>query len=287
MNLNTLSSYLPAELTEALFFLGTEDLCEIRIMEDKSCAVMKGNKLTDTGIYISKAQLKKIVETMCRGSVYAAQPTLVKGFITLEGGHRVGVCAKAVCENGEVTHMTDISALCIRISREIIGAAKGIIPHIEELGRIRNTLIISPPGCGKTTVLRDIARTLGEKHKVCIADERMEIASGNVGKFTCVMSAVPKAQGISMLIRTMSPEVVITDETGSVQEEQAIYELINSGVKIITTAHGYSEHDILRRECLGKLIENGVFEKIIVLSSRKGPGTVEKIISGGRALKHA
>ena len=189
--------------------------------------------------------------------------------------------------------MTDISAVCIRVAREVFGAADSIMEFLEFHGKLYNTLIISPPGCGKTTVLRDAIRQLGNRYRVCVADERSEIAackggipSLDVGKFTSVMDGVPKAKGINMLLRSMSPQLIATDETGSREEEEAICRLINAGAKIITTAHGYSEKDILNRKYLGSLVEKGVFERIIVLSNRKGVGTVEKIITDGKVIRH-
>lgn len=292
MNINSFTKYFPPELTEKILLLGTSDLQEIRIVSGKSCSVQKNGILIDTHITLSSQELNKIVESMCRGSLYAMQTSLVKGYLTLGGGHRVGVCGKTVTENGKITHLTDISAICIRISREVKGAADEIMEYLCHEGKLYNTLIISPPGCGKTTVLRDIARQLGNRCKVCIADERSEIAASrgssathDVGKYTTVMDCVPKGEGIMMLLRAMSPEIIITDETGREDEEKAISELINCGAKIITTAHGYSERDILKRKYLGSLVENGVFERIIVLSGRKGPATVEKIISDGRVMR--
>ena len=292
MDINSFTRYFPSILTEKILLMGTRDLQEIRIIADKSCIVQKNGVLTDTHISISGGDLNKIVESMCRGSLYAMQTNLVRGYIALSGGHRVGVCGKTVTENGRVTHMTDISAICIRISREVKGAADGIMEYLCHEGKLYNTLIVSPPGCGKTTVLRDIARQLGNRYKVCIADERSEIAAckgstatHDVGRFTAVMDGVPKGEGIMMLLRTMSPEVIITDETGREDEEKAISELINCGAKIITTAHGYSERDVLKRKYIGSLVENGTFERIIVLSGRQGPGTVEKIISDGRVMR--
>lgn len=294
MEINTLLKNFPAELTEAILLAGTKDIQEIRIIGGKNCVLIKNNSFYDTQFKVSQQAVMRIVDSFCRGSVYAAQSGLVNGYITVSGGHRIGVCGKMVTENGKITHMTDISALCIRISREILGAADEIMPFLEYNGKLYNTLIVSPPGCGKTTVLRDAARILGKKFKVCIADERSEIAGTigglprhDVGAFTCVMDSVPKADGISILLRTMAPQIIITDETGSHAEEKAICEMINSGVKIITTAHGYSEKDILRRKYLGSLVRDGIFERIIVLSGRRGPATVEKIIADGRVMVRA
>ena len=292
MNINTFAQYFPVNLTETLLVMGIKDMQEIRIMAQKNAVVQKNGILFDTGVKISSGQLKKIVDSMCRGSLYAMQTSLVKGYLTLSGGHRVGVCGKAVTEGTAITHMTDISSLCIRIAREVTGAADEIMEYLECNGRLYNTLVISPPGGGKTTLLRDISRQLGNHRKVCIADERSEIAackngapSFDVGKFTCVMDCVPKAEGIYMLLRTMSPEIIVTDETGSINEEQAIYELINCGVKIITSAHGYSEKDLASRQYLGRLIKDGVFERIIVLEQRNGKIGVQKIISDGRVIR--
>lgn len=292
MDINSLSRHFPVNLTETILLMGTEDMQEIRIIAEKNAAVQKSGILLDTGVRISREELRKIVDSMCRGSLYAMQTSLVKGFITLAGGHRVGICGRAVTENGVITHMTDISSLCIRISREIIGAADPIMEYLECNSRIYNVLIISPPGGGKTTLLRDIARQMGNRHKVCIVDERSEIAAckegipyHDVGRFTSVMDAVPKAEGIQMLLRTMSPEIIITDETGSEEEEKAIYKTINCGAKIITSAHGYSEKDLLERDFFGRLISQGVFERIFVLGTRNKKISLEKIITDGRVMR--
>lgn len=292
MDISVLFKYFPVKLTETLKFMNNEKLQEIRIIAERNCAILKDGKLCETNVHISAKEVTSIVETMCRGSLYAVQNSLSSGFFTIEGGHRVGVCGKVNCENGKITHMSDISALCIRISREIIGAADNIMEYIECEERVYNTLIISPPGCGKTTILRDIARNIGNRKKVCIVDERSEIAAciggtaqNDIGKFTCVLDRAPKTEGMRILLRTMAPDVIITDETGGENEEQAIYEIINCGIKIITTIHGYNERDIMRRQYFKKLMEMGIFERIIVLSSRKGPATIEKIITDGRVIR--
>lgn len=294
MAINDLKIYLPARINEELENIKEDTIQEIRIMAERNCALFINGKIVDTNVFIPKSELLKIVEGMSRGSLYAMQNNLSKGFFTIGGGHRVGVCGKVITENGKITHMSDISALCIRISKEVKGVSDVIMPYIENEKRIFNTLLISPPGAGKTTVLRDIARNLGERKKVCIVDERSEIADcrdgvpkNDVGKFTSVLDGAPKAEGMRILLRTMAPDVIITDETGDKCEEEAIEDIINCGVKIITTAHGYSEKDVLKKKHLGALLEGGVFESVIVLSSRKGPATVEKIIKEGQVISYA
>ncbi len=293
MDLNPFVKYFPPALIEKILIMGTENLQEIRLVAGKNCIVQKNGVLYDTKIGLGSGDIRKVVDSMCRGSVFAMQTSLVDGFIPLAGGHRAGVCGRTVTENGKITHMTDISAVCIRISKEVKGASDGIIEYVFYKGKVYNTLIISPPGCGKTTVLRDIARQIGNCLKVCIADERSEIAamkdnvpSYDVGNYTAVMDGVPKAEGIRMMLRTMAPDVIVTDETGSEEENRAISEIVNCGVKIITTAHGYSEKDVEKRNYIGNLIKGGAFERIIVLSNRCGVATVEKIITDGRVIRH-
>jgi len=290
MDINAFAQHFPLKLTETLLIMGTKDLEEIRIVAEKNAAVIKSGVLLDTGVKVSCTELQKAVDSMCRGSLYAMQQSLSSGYITLQGGHRVGVCGRCIAENGKVTHMTDISAVCVRVSRAVQGAADDIMEYLEHNGKIYNCLFISPPGGGKTTVLRDAARNLGERFRVCIADERSEIAamrSGvpfhDVGRFTAVMDGAPKAESMNMMLRTMSPDIIVTDETGSPEEEKAIMRLINCGVKIMTTAHGYSEKDIQAREHIGRLIEKGIFERIIVLGRCRGK--VEKIIADGRVIR--
>ena len=294
MALSDLRIYLPSRVNEAAEYMKEDEIQEIRIMAERNCVFSVSGKIVDTNVFVSKREFLKIVEAMSRGSLYAMQHNLANGFFTLEGGHRVGVCGKVTAEDGKIMHMSDISSLCIRISKEIKGVSDKIMPYIEDKEKISNTLIISPPGAGKTTVLRDIARNLGNRKKVCIVDERSEIADcrsgvaqNDVGKFTSVLDSAPKAEGMRMLLRTMAPDVIITDETGSESEEAAIESIINCGVKIITTAHGYSEKDVRKKKCFSALWEGGVFECVIILSSRKGPGTVEKIIKGGQVIRYA
>lgn len=238
--------------------------------------------------YTSQFKIKEILLRMCHNSIYAVQNELCEGFLTLKYGHRVGVCGKVNRLDGKIISITDYSSLNIRISREIIGAADVVLPYIVVDNMPLNTLIISPPGCGKTTILRDLARQLaGGKYafRTGIVDERNEITSvyrgkpyNDVGHLSDILSFCPKPEGIIMLLRGLNPEIIITDEIGTLQDENAILSTVNCGVKIICSAHGYDVEDVKRREGICRLIDSRVFERIIVLSNKNGIGTVEKII---------
>lgn len=283
---------IPAEITRhleqkfltALEKVRNENISDIRIAAQKELAVFFGGSLVALGVFAQNADVRKIIESICGGSLYAVQDKLREGYITLPGGHRVGVCGSAVVRDGAVTHLKDISALSFRISREIKGAASAVMPHITQGGRLLNTLIVSPPCCGKTTLLRDAARILGNLWRVCIIDERGEIAAthcgaaqNDVGRFSFVFDACPKDKGIMMALRAASPDIIVTDELGSAGDEAAVENALISGVALLCTAHGRDERDV-RRGGLGHLIERGAFEKIVILSSRKGAGTIERIV---------
>ena len=219
MAISDLKRYLPARVNDAIERINENEIQEIRIMAERNCALFVKGKIVETNAFVSHGELLKIVEGMSRGSLYAMQQSLSNGFFTVKGGHRVGVCGKVKSENGKITHMSEISSLCLRVAKEIKGVSDGIMPYIENDRVVFNTLLISPPGCGKTTVLRDIARNIGNRKKVCIVDERSEIADcrggvpkNDVGKFTSVLDCAPKAEGMQMLLRTMAPDVIITDE---------------------------------------------------------------------------
>ena len=245
---------------------------------------------------VAQSEMLKTIEIMSENSIYAYQDEIKNGFITLRGGHRVGIAGKVVLDGNSIKNIKDISGLNIRISREIPGCSDHIINYIlDRKGGIHNTLIISPPQCGKTTILRDIARKISDGIceagfkgiKVGIVDERSEIAAcykgvpqNNVGIRTDVMDGCPKSLGMCMMIRSMSPQVIITDEIGGQGDKESIMSVINAGVKIIATAHGYNLSELKsRREVIG-LMEEKVFERFLVLNNSKGPGTLAEVIDG-------
>ena len=304
-----------------------QQLEEIRIRTNTDTLLISGGReysLRD-GDEITAEVLEEILNRLLDYSYYAYEEELSRGYITIEGGHRVGICGRVTLENGQVHLIKDVSSLNIRRSREITGASEkilgavlspakapaesvpnagisagcgddrspapsdlfGVCPSAADYGRmiVRNTLIISPPKCGKTTMLRDLARNLSTAgFRIGICDERSEIAgcydgktSYDLGPRTDVMDGCPKADGILMLIRAMSPDVVMTDEIGKPEDAAAIRSALSAGVKIITTIHGSSFEDAAK-SAVGSLITDHVFETLIFLSAQPVTGTVEKIL---------
>lgn len=245
---------------------------------------------------VTRIDCEKTIQLLSNYSVYAIEEELKSGYITLRGGHRVGIVGRGIIENGRIRALKNISGFNIRISRQVIGAADGLIKFlIKKENDIYNTLIISPPQCGKTTLLRDIIRQLSNGIermnirglKIGLVDERSEIAGSyqgipqnDVGCRTDVLDACPKSSGIIMLIRSMSPQVIATDEIGSKADVEAIYESLNAGIRMVTTIHGDGLEDILNRPFINDVVKNRIFERLIILSSRYGPGTIEEIIDG-------
>ncbi len=243
---------------------------------------------------VDQREIVKTLELMSENSIYAFQDEIKSGYITLRGGHRIGLSGKVVLQEGKIRNIKDFNGLNIRIAKEVKGCAKNIIKYIiKNNSDIYNTLIIGPPQCGKTTILRDLSRILsnGELEydfngmKVGIVDERSEIAAcckgvpqNDVGYRTDVLDGCPKVLGMEMLLRSMSPGIIITDEIGTHGDREAILKVLNSGIKIIASAHGYNITELKMRDELLSLIKSGAFERYIVLSSRNGPGTLEEVV---------
>ncbi len=248
--------------------------------------------------YIVKQQeILNTLELMSRNSIYAFQDEIRNGFITLEGGHRIGISGKAVIENGKIVNLKEFSSLNIRISRAVEGCSLKTLKYITNWknNSVYNTLIVSPPQCGKTTLLRDLARVLSngisEKGlkgmKIGLVDERSEIAACykgvpqfDVGIRTDVLDGCPKSLGMIMMVRSMSPQVIITDEIGDKGDKDSIETILNAGVKLIASAHGYNISELKSRREVLALIEGHVFERYIVLSNAEGPGTIEEVVDG-------
>ncbi len=258
---------------------------EIRLRVGRRAAVTYGGENFLCGMAITAEEIACTLEKLCAGSVYSCEHQITDGFISLAGGVRAGVCGSAVCRGGAISSVRDVSCINIRIPREVYGAADELMAHFDMGGM----LIISPPSFGKTTVLRDMARQLSDKRnlRVCVLDERSElagcvngIASKNVGQMTDIMSGYPKAQGIEIAIRTMSPQVLICDEIGGEDEAKAVGEAAKCGVAVIATAHARDIRELTEREPLAPLMKSGAFTAVAVIGKTH---RMEKIYKLGKA----
>ena len=244
------------------------------------------NKILQDAFISNEHCIAASIELMSNYSLYAFEEEIRNGFITLEGGHRVGVSGKAVIENKTVKTIRNINGLNIRVSHQIKGCADPVMRQIAK-PYLHHTMIISPPCCGKTTLLRDIARQLSDGfgnlsgHAVGIVDERSEIAGcykgipqNDIGIRSDVLDCCPKEEGMLMLLRSMSPKVIVVDEIGKQNEVQAIEEIIHAGIKFICTVHGSSIEDIQQKPVLSDLISKNIFTRFVVLESKEKAGNI-------------
>lgn len=286
--------YLPKEICDELRTLN-EDIWktteEIRIRAEKNIKVT-GRADTILSIIPSGSVLQNILLKVCENSIYAYQDDIRNGFITIKGGHRIGLAGRVVMEDGSVKYIKDISAINIRIARQVKGCARYVLPAIVDgQGEIYNTLIISPPQCGKTTVLRELARCISDgigikSKKVGIVDERSEIAAcfhgiaqNDIGANSDVIDCCPKGTGMEILLRSMSPNVIVTDEIGNSGDSAAVQSVVNAGVKVIATAHGYDIEEMMCKYEVAQMIKQKIFERIVVLGNHAGPGSLVKIVN--------
>ena len=261
-----------------------EEIEEIRIRVNKPIVIKTAstNKILEHVVTVE--EMRETFERICENSVYSYKKQICEGFITLRNGHRVGITGNCAIDNGQVININYISSLNFRIAREKKGCSNEILKYIIENNEVCNTLIVSRPGCGKTTILRDIIRQISDSGKTCgIVDERGEIAAMNrgivqndVGILTDVIDNISKAQGMTMIIRSMAPEVIACDEIGSKEDIEAINYAVCSGVKGIFTAHGNSLEELFLNDKISKLFQNFLIERIVLLSSTK-KGKIENI----------
>ncbi|MGM7721223.1 stage III sporulation protein AA [Metabacillus sp. Hm71] len=232
-----------------------------------------------------------LLNELSQYSIYTLEEELKKGYITVCGGHRVGLSGRVITEGGRVKAIRDVTSFNIRIAKEKLGVAERYIPYLYD-GKWLNTLIIGPPQAGKTTLLRDLARIISsgfhqiESNKVGIVDERSEIAGcvkgvpqHQLGERVDVLDACPKAEGMMMMIRSMSPDVLIVDEIGTKEDAEAVMEAVHAGVQLFVTVHGYHAGDLMNRPTLRTLFEAKVFDRYLELSRKNGPGTVQQILN--------
>lgn len=295
--------------------LDFEKLQEIHLRVNRPLLVIYNNReylINQTGCLtgdaneayeVSHREIQETLEYISNYSLYAYENEIRQGFITIQGGHRVGLAGKIILENERIKGIRYISFINIRLSHQVKGCANGVMPFIcsgEGGKRVYHTLIVSPPRCGKTTLLRDIIRQLSDGSKKCpgvgvgVVDERSEIGAcymgvpqNELGIRTDILDCCPKAVGMLMLLRSMAPEVIAVDEIGSREDIEAIAYVINCGCKLIATVHGNSIDDIKTKPVLRRLVEEKIFERYIILSNRETTGRVEAIFDayGSDVLK--
>jgi stage III sporulation protein AA len=294
---------LPAEVLNALE--------EIRIREKRPMEIVyKGQYvfITSLGkvslnpeeaIHPSRDDCAKLLDVLTNHSVYSYEEELKRGYITIAGGHRIGLAGRTVLEQGRVKYIRNISSFNIRIAREVLDCGKQVLPALidHESQTLHHTLIISSPQKGKTTMIRDLARLISYGYwgvrtnlkglKVGVVDERSELAACvqgvptfDLGPRTDVLDGCPKAEGMMMMIRAMSPEVIVVDEIGREEDATAIQEALHAGIRIIASAHGQDLNDIRQRPVMRTLIASEVFTRYIIMHNEGGTPSVQAVYDG-------
>ena len=239
---------------------------------------------------VTKEEIRETLEYISRYSLYAYEQEMRQGFITIEGGHRVGVMGKAILEKERVKNLQYISSINIRVAHEIVGCADQVFPYITKDRQICHTLIISPPCCGKTTLLRDLIRQVSDGNEyvrgcsVGVVDERSElggcylgVAQNALGMRTDILDGCPKAEGMIMLIRSMAPQVIAVDEIGSAEDIHAMEYAMQCGCRLLASVHGKDMEEVSGKPVLSELVRKKRFQRYVVLENRKHPGEIRAV----------
>ncbi|ANB60221.1 stage III sporulation protein AA [Anoxybacteroides amylolyticum] len=281
-----------ADVLEKWSFPWKNEIEEIRLRVQRPLEVIAKGTPYFLPYEVTAEDGVQLLNKLSHYSIYAMEEELKRGFITIQGGHRVGLAGKVITDGGSVKAIRYVTSFNIRVAKQKIGIAQPLIPYVYN-GRWRHTMIIGSPQTGKTTLLRDIARTISSgvpaknipAQKVSIIDERSEIAGCvkgipqfELGSRVDVLDACPKAEGMMMMIRSMSPDVLVVDEIGRLEDSEAILEAVRAGVCVWTTVHGKDWDDVINRPTLRALIEQRVFERFIELTNERGPGTVSRVL---------
>jgi len=294
--LNNILKYFPDKIEkkiaeEALDKI--ENLEEIRIRAQRPIILKFNDSEKIIKYSVTSEEILSCLQMICENSIYTYQNQISEGFITVKDGHRVGISGSCIVENGQIININYIYSLNFRVARQIIGSSNNIIKYVLNFDNnsIFNTLIVAPPCSGKTTILRDLIRQISSGIKelkfkainVGVIDERGEIAAlykvmpqNDVGIKTDIIENVHKSIGISMLVRAMSPRVIVADEIGNKDDIDAINYAICSGCKGIFTAHGETLEDVMLNPILRNLCNNHIFEKIIFLDANI-KGNIESV----------
>ena len=284
-----LRPYLPREWIEALEKV-TEPVQELRLRGDAPITVSLPNGrrfLTCWGLssvrqagmlFCSRKQLEDCFFAFCGGSVYAHQWELRQGYVAVEGGIRVGVAGTAVIADGGVASVRQVTALCVRLPRRVAGCARRLLPLVLEGDTLVSTLLVGPPSCGKTTLLRDLAVLLVAHHRhIAVVDERGELSLDDALAGCDVLRGYPKAVGIRQAVRCLAPDAVVFDEMGDIAEIQAVADCAHAGVAVMASLHGHDPWEMGRQPFVRDLIARRVFSRWIFLQGRETPGKIRGI----------
>lgn len=286
---------LPITLSKMILEHNIEKIEEIRIRSGKPVILKLGLIEIIVKYVVQATEIIGILQNICNNSIYTYQNQICNGFITLPGGNRVGISGNVVIKDGQVSNISHIYSLNFRIAHQINGASNELLRYILDTknNTVFNTLIVSPPGVGKTTIIRDIAKKISDGMAeinfkgidVSIIDERGEIAAMNkgvvyndVGIRTDILDNVPKSIGIRMAIRSMAPKVIIADEIGNKNDVEIINYAVCSGVNCIFTAHGSCIDDLIKNEEIKKIINLKLFKKIIFLDENE-KGKIKNVVN--------
>ena len=280
-NMRGLLALLPSGIAELLERVPPEILnrmTELRLRAGQPLSVVFPTGERSLGAPpVEPRELEQLLELATRASVHTALPQLRRGFLTIEGGHRIGLCGTAVMREGEMVQLRGLSSASIRIARQVKGAADGLLPRLCRGGRLTDTLILAPPGLGKTTLLRDLIRQVSdgidcEPLRVALADERGEVAALyqglpqlDVGARTDVLDGCPKARGLMLLLRAMNPQVLAVDEITAPEDVAALCAAAGCGVTVLATAHGENRADLSRRAVYAPLWERSLFRRLVTI----------------------
>ncbi len=310
-----ISAYLPERIKSAIRGLKSELLNELEEIRIRAGLPLMGvfsgydrfigsnGFLSDNlqfALMVTAQEVKDLFYLLCEHSIYAYQEDINRGFITLKGGHRAGICGTVVYEGDRIKAMRDISSVSIRLSRQLKGCAREVFPNIIR-GRqdIYNTLILSPPRCGKTTLLRDLCRLISQGAgndsftglRTAVVDERSELAASyrgvpqnDLGPRTDILDGCRKSEGIELMLRGMAPHVIVVDELGGPTDAAAVRMAWNGGVRLIATAHAFGLEDFKGRLGIGQLAAKDGFERIILLGMNNGKRWTKVMDANGNEL---
>lgn len=259
---------------------GTE---EVRLRVGRPAVVVAGGEEVELSREpVTGRELEQLLELASGASLHTILPQLRQGFVTVEGGHRLGLCGRVVLREGELINLRPLSSADLRIARQVEGAADPVLDALCPGGELVSTLILAPPGAGKTTLLRDVIRRVSDGEGCCprsvaLADERGEVAAMwngvpqlDVGRRTDVLEGCPKAQGLMLLLRAMGPQVLAVDEITAQADVEALEAAVGCGVTLLATAHGWDRRDLERRRLYRGLVENGMFQRLVSIRRSGG-----------------